>query len=73
MEECCEIDSLFSCSRIEIYESYKEFCGEAGLKALSHIKFNKELEGNFNVTRARNRKLRLWNGIRIKLDDLIIR
>lgn len=73
VEECCEIDSLFSCSRIEIYESYKEFCGEAGLKALSHIKFNKELEGNFNVTRARNRKLRLWNGIRIKLDDLIIR
>lgn len=73
VEECCEIDSLFSCSRIEIYESYKEFCGEAGLKALSHIKFNKELECNFNVTRARNRKLRLWNGIRIKLDDLIIR
>lgn len=73
VEECCEIDSLFSCSRIEIYESYKEFCGEAGLKALSQIKFNKELECNFNVTRARNRKLRLWNGIRIKLDDLIIR
>ncbi|MDU2663321.1 MAG: phage/plasmid primase, P4 family [Clostridium perfringens] len=73
VEECCEIDSLFSCSRIELYESYKEFCVEAGLKALSHIKFNKELECNFNVTRARNRKLRLWNGIRIKLDDLIIR
>ncbi|MCI2779032.1 phage/plasmid primase, P4 family [Clostridium perfringens] len=73
VEECCEIDSLFSCSRIELYESYKEFCGEAGLKVLSQIKFNKELEGNFNVTRARNRKLRLWNGIRIKLDDLIIR
>ena len=73
VEECCEIDSLFSCSRIEIYESYKEFCGEAGLKALSQIKFNKELEGNFNVTRARSGKLRLWNGIRIKLDDLIIR
>lgn len=73
VEECCEIDSLFSCSRIEIYESYKEFCGEAGLKALSQIKFNKELEGNFNVTRARSGKLRLWNGVRIKLDDLIIR
>ena len=73
VEECCEIDSLFSCSRIEIYESYKEFCGEAGLKALSQIKFNKELECNFNVTRARSGKLRLWNGVRIKLDDLIIR
>lgn len=73
VEECCEIDSLFSCSRIEIYESYKEFCGESGLKALSQIKFNKELEGNFNVTRARSGKLRLWNGVRIKLDDLIIR
>lgn len=73
VEECCEIDSLFSCSRIELYESYKEFCGESGLKVFSQIKFNKELEGNFNVTRARNRKLRLWNGIRIKLDDLIIR
>lgn len=73
VEECCEIDSLFSCSRIEIYEAYKEFCVEAGLKALSQIKFNKELEGNFNVTRARSGKLRLWNGVRIKLDDLIIR
>lgn len=73
VEECCEIDSLFSCSRIEIYEAYKEFCVEAGLKALSQIKFNKELEGNFNITRSRSGKLRLWNGVRIKLDDLIIR
>lgn len=73
VEECCEIDSLFSCSRIEIYEAYKEFCREAGLKALSQIKFNKELEGNFNITRSRSGKLRLWNGVRMKLDDLIIR
>ena len=73
VEECCELDSLFSCSRIELYESYKEFCVEAGLKALSQIKFNKELEGNFNITRSRSGKLRLWNGVRIKLEDLIIR
>lgn len=73
VEECCELDGLFSCSRIELYESYKEFCVEAGLKALSQIKFNKELEGNFNVTRSRSGKLRSWNGVRIKLDDLIIR
>lgn len=73
VEECCEIDGLFSCSRIELYEAYKEFCVEAGLKALSQIKFNKELEGNFNITRSRNRKLRSWNGVRIKLEDLIIR
>lgn len=73
VEECCEIDSLFSCSRIEIYEAYKEFCVEAGLKTLSQIKFNKELEGNFNITRSRSGKLRSWNGVRIKLDDLIIR
>ena len=73
VEECCELDSLFSCSRIELYEAYKEFCVEAGLKALSQIKFNKELEGNFNITRSRSGKLRLWNGVRIKLEDLIIR
>ncbi|MBI6087855.1 DNA primase [Clostridium perfringens] len=73
VEECCELDGLFSCSRIELYEAYKEFCVEAGLKALSQIKFNKELEGNFNITRSRSGKLRLWNGVRIKLDDLIIR
>ena len=73
VEECCELDGLFSCSRIELYESYKEFCVEAGLKALSQIKFNKELEGNFNITRSRSGKLRSWNGVRIKLDDLIIR
>lgn len=73
VEECCELDGLFSCSRIELYESYKEFCVEAGLKALSQIKFNKELEGNFNITRSRSGKLRSWNGVRIKLEDLIIR
>lgn len=73
VEECCELDSLFSCSRIELYEAYKEFCVEAGLKALSQIKFNKELEGNFNITRSRSGKLRSWNGVRIKLEDLIIR
>ena len=73
VEECCELDGLFSCSRIEVYEAYKEFCVEAGLKALSQIKFNKELEGNFNITRSRSGKLRLWNGVRIKLEDLIIR
>ena len=73
VEECCELDSLFSCSRIELYEAYKEFCVEAGLKALSQIKFNKELEGNFNITRSRSGKLRLWNGVRIKLEELIIR
>ena len=73
VEECCELDGLFSCSRIEIYEAYKELCVEAGLKALSQIKFNKELEGNFNITRSRSGKLRSWNGVRIKLDDLIIR
>lgn len=73
VEECCELDGLFSCSRIEIYEAYKEFCVEAGLKTLSQIKFNKELEGNFNITRSRSGKLRSWNGVRIKLDDLIIR
>lgn len=73
VEECCELDGLFSCSRIELYEAYKEFCVEAGLKALSQIKFNKELEGNFNITRSRSGKLRSWDGVRIKLDDLIIR
>ncbi|HAT4173701.1 TPA: DNA primase [Clostridium perfringens] len=73
VEECCELDGLFSCSRIELYEAYKEFCVEAGLKALSQIKFNKELEGNFNITRSRSGKLRSWNGVRIKLEDLIIR
>ncbi|MDM0814821.1 phage/plasmid primase, P4 family [Clostridium perfringens] len=73
VEECCELDGLFSCSRIEIYEAYKEFCVEAGLKTLSQIKFNKELEGNFNITRSRSGKLRSWNGVRIKLEDLIIR
>lgn len=73
VEECCELDGLFSCSRIELYEAYKEFCVEAGLKSLSQIKFNKELEGNFNITRSRSGKLRSWNGVRIKLDDLIIR
>lgn len=73
VEECCELDPLFTCSRIEIYECYKEFCKEAGLGAISQIRFNKELESNFKVFRTRNQRLRLWGGIRILADDFIIR
>ena len=71
IEECCEVREEYSCSRNELYEAYKDFCDETGLKALSQIKFNKEVEGNFNIERNRTGQLRVWNGVRIKVFDLV--
>lgn len=72
VEECCELESSFLCNRLKLYEAYKEFCEEAGLKSLSQIKFNKELESNFNINRSRSRVERAWEGIRVKLEDDVI-
>ncbi|MGG5460594.1 DNA primase family protein [Clostridium sp. B9] len=71
VEECCELDEKFQCVRREFYDSYKEFCEEAGFKALSQIKFNRELESNFQVERARA-ELRFWKGIRTKYAEVIL-
>ena len=47
VEECCEIDSLFSCSRIEIYEAYKDRYAEKARFKLSMIQVGtkEEAEG----------------------------
>lgn len=71
VEECCELDETFQCIRGELYDRYKEFCEKTGFKALSQIKFNRELESNFTVERTRA-GFRLWNGIRIKFEDMLL-
>ncbi|MGG5461201.1 DNA primase family protein [Clostridium sp. B9] len=69
VEECCELGETFQCIRGELYDRYKEFCEENGVKALSHGKFNKELEVNFNVLKDRNKHYRLWKRIQIKVES----
>lgn len=69
VSENCEIGSEFNCSRGEFYDRYKEFCEENGLRALSQIKFNKEVEYNFPVVKKRYSNSRCWQGLRLKEDN----
>lgn len=69
VSENCEIGSEFNCSRGEFYDRYKEFCEDNGLRALSQIKFNKEVEYNFPVVKKRYSNSRCWQGLRLKEDN----
>lgn len=69
--ECCNLRAELLCSSIELYETYREFCEKLGLKALSHIKFNRELERNFTLFKGRESNRRLWKGIALKEEDII--
>ncbi len=69
VSENCEIGSEFNCSRGEFYYRYKEFCEDNGLRALSQIKFNKEVEYNFPVVKKRYSNSRCWQGLRLKEEN----
>lgn len=72
VEDNCEFHKDYTCNRKEVYERYKEFCEELGLKSLSQIKFNREMENNFEIIRLRVNNLRRWSGLRLKVDDCIV-
>lgn len=66
VDEYCYIDEKAVCSSKEIYNKYKEYCIEYGSKPLSQIKFNSEIENNFqDVKKIRDSisKCRAWSGI----------
>lgn len=66
VEECCELAPDAETVREEMFSKYKEYCHNAGLKALSQRNFNKEIEAMpSEVVRAKDRlgKRRTWRGI----------
>lgn len=71
VSESCTLGSEFNCSRGEFYDRYKEFCEDNGLRPLSQVKFNKEVESNFPVSKKRTSISRLWYGIKLKEEDPI--
>ena len=44
LEECCVVAEGAECFREELFSVYKTYCSKNGLKAMSQISFNKEVE-----------------------------
>ena len=44
MEECCAVVEDAECFREDLFSAYKTYCSKNGLKAMSQISFNKEVE-----------------------------
>ena len=66
--ECCEVDEHVTCLRDPLFNAYKEYCGNIGLKPVSQIKFNRDIEnsGN-NIERAQEATgyRKIWKGLRM--------
>ena len=43
MKDCCEIGVDYSCGSTELFNAYKEYCEESGLRPYSHKKFIQQL------------------------------
>jgi len=72
IKECCEIDSNASVGSTEIFNAYKEYCEECGLKPYSQRSFVQQISASFPLV-ARGidttGKRRVLNGIKL-VDDL---
>jgi putative DNA primase/helicase len=68
VEELCEITPLGEIARNELYLSYKTYCYDAGLSAVSQKNFNKDLELSYpKIKRSVDRlgKTRTWKGLKL--------
>lgn len=66
VEEYCEVAESKVTLRDDLFNRYKEYCVNAGMKPMSQRNFNTEIEANYlNVHRAREKTSRrhVWNGI----------
>ena len=63
------------CVRDDVYEQYKHYCMDSGVKNMSQIAFSKEIEARFpsiQCGRDRVSKRRIWEGLRFVPDGLEI-
>ncbi|MBR4857694.1 MAG: DNA primase [Clostridia bacterium] len=68
IKECCEIDSNASVGSTEIFNAYKEYCEECGLKPYSQRSFVQQISASYpSVTRGRDKlnTRRVMNGIKL--------
>jgi len=49
VDEMCRLEG--SVKKVDLYNSYKEYCNESGLQHLSRIKFNRQLQTDFPLIR----------------------
>lgn len=67
VQECCTVDANAECAREELFNAYREFCAKNGLKPMSQMNFNKEVESaNSHIEKKTDKlgKRRIWRGVR---------
>ena len=70
INDCCVVELSAECLREDLFTAYRDYCEHAGLKPLSNIKFNREVEhSNTGITRGLESvsRRRIWNGIRLQI------
>ncbi|MCL2462528.1 MAG: phage/plasmid primase, P4 family, partial [Defluviitaleaceae bacterium] len=68
IDECCEVGENAVSHREEVFTAYQEYCRSNGLKPVSNIKFNRDVENSGqNIERADEpiSRRRIWNGLRL--------
>jgi putative DNA primase/helicase len=67
IEECCDIDEQGECLRDDLFTAYREYCRSNGQKAMSNIRFNKELDNMSGLERGQEivTHRKTWKGIRL--------
>ena len=67
-EECCVIDQSAECHREELFLAYREYCHVNGLKAMSQVTFNKDIQNlDEGIVRGLEKvsRRKIWSGIRL--------
>jgi putative DNA primase/helicase len=65
VDEFCSVGDGFIAREV-LYQNYKAFCQDSGMKAMSQTRFNAELEGNFTEIKRGQDKVssrKVWRGI----------
>ena len=68
MKECCELGASYAAGSTELFNAYKVYCEECGLKPYSQKNFVQQITAAFpNVTRDIDRiaKRRILSGIKL--------
>ncbi len=68
INECCEVDDGVEVGCTVLYDRYKGFCDDNGMKPYGKQTFNKEIESNFPKTvrgKDSTGNKRVWKGIKL--------
>ncbi len=68
VKDCCELDSLAEIGVTMLYDKYKIYCQDNGMRPYGKQTFNKELETNLSdIVRGRDStgNKRVWKGLRL--------